>query len=427
MDIKKVKMLKNEMELLDYTRLSRTSSVFVNQGLSSFSNLVVVYYLVSTIGVEQSGYFGAYFLAASYVMSLFISLIAQPLISIAPQLTDTDKQAHIYSAAWANILASIVICFIGFILGLALTIVNISISETLLGAIFASSILFTEFWRRIAFLKGLLVRVWLFDAVRFGLLIMLFLEVSQTKFAGDAQGYVVAMSVSNLLAVAVFGMPTLLRMIKSFEYKKTRLQLTRLINSGRWLGLSVLFTFISENLVVYLAFFLLGAYEGGIIRIVQTIVNITNPITQGMENVVPKWLGHLRKSNGAAVAARQYKKHALAIFCGLSSLYVLIGLFPSIPLGLFSIENNETAMWLLRAFSFGFVITIAQLLILYELRARESTKIAYTATASSAILAIVVSWPLLTNFGLIGVGVCIVIVKLFAILIVGFNLKNAND
>lgn len=396
------------MDITQFKKTSKLVAVIANQGTNSLSSVIMMYFLVRSVGIEQFGIFSVCVIIATQVMSALNALIAQPLVSISSQKSIAVRLLMIDSSVC--VMCSILIALACLaILGIGIEyLVSSSISPYAISTIALSIVMtLTEFWRRVSFLQDFLATIWGFDVLRYGLLAFLFFY--QPQMTIPAIYFVNALTVSMLVPLLLFSAIPLFLLTKRFVLSRTLVNARRLVRSGKWLSLFSIVQFLNGNMLILLASQMLGAYEVGVVRICQSILGVSNPLIQALENVVPRWLGLKVKKLGTALALKQYHNIALILAGGFTAMFSMTALFSNDILSLISVEGNANADTVLQSFSFAYLFTVINLLVLFELRFREFTASAFICALGSSAISILIAFPMLEAFGVAGVGFTLLI------------------
>jgi O-antigen/teichoic acid export membrane protein len=281
--------------------------------------------------------------------------------------------------------------------------------------LFAVSMNIGEFQRRLAFFRRRPIDVLWYDALRYGLILASFAAVSMSASSPTVLAYTSAMSASYLVTALVLPIARPDNETSISSLAVLWAQSRRLLRSGRWLVATNLMRLVNAQFVVFVAFFVLGAYETGLIRVAQTIVGVANPLIQGMEHVVPVALGRTIRERGVAMAIGQYRKLSLGLIAIFALLYGPLTVVSPFILRLFTVEADTQAILLVAGFSLGSLFNVLLTLVLFELRAREMTELSSVALFASGFLAIVIAYPAIEMLGLAGVVLTICITQALGI------------
>lgn len=373
------------------------------QAIASLVNLIVTWYLIRAIGVAGFGYYALYFLLCTAIVTVAGDYIIQPLNSLGSQLSDGRAEQFIRSARTSNALVVAGL----FALGLAAMGMSWAMGASVrhAGAITAYAVAMSlgEFHRRVQFFRGRRLDVLGYDLLRYALMAGAAGLIASRVPQADAATYVVAFSVTYLLALLPRAVAPRRHAQASISAPRNKAQMRRIHRSGRHLAAGSAMRLIGTQVPIYIGFFLMGAHEAGLIRVAQTIVNVLNPVTQALEHVIPVWLGRRIRRQGLEPALRVYRKMAMLVLAALFLLYCLLNLASPLIHRLLGVDHGPVAQWLVAGFSLTTLLVVAQTLFLFEMRAKERASVMSQALMASAVFALAASYPAVTWQGPLGV------------------------
>jgi O-antigen/teichoic acid export membrane protein len=388
-------------ERLDY--LLRAGLVVGNQGLNSAANLAISLYLIRMLGVAEFGIYAVYFATAFGISAVVNALIASPLVSIASQKAASVRAAMIVSASVAITAISLGLLLLALGLDLVLWLVAGSAHKSLLAVAFGTSMAASEFLRRACFLSGRADKVWRFDLLRYGLLLVVFTLLAWFNAEATTAQYVLLMTVSNGLAVAVLALPDLTGHASSWSYKRARVHIAHFARSGRWLSLSSMLQFAGDHALLLIAAFMVGPFAAGTIRICQAIVGVVNPILSALEHMLPKKLGEDIRQHGSEHALVAHRRVSMLIMLAMASILSIVALFAPFILDKVSGEELHGYEMLLRLYCALWLLYPIVQMLSFIFRARGRTVPVLVSQSIAAGLALATSIPLIGQFGAYGV------------------------
>jgi O-antigen/teichoic acid export membrane protein len=373
-----------------------------DQAVVSFGNFITTLILARALGLNLFGIFTLTWLLVLFLQSLQLAFILKPMLSIGPKQSETEK------AGYYNALTTLQLGF-GAVSAIVAAIVT-KIAENYIGMSGEASALtqptaavviatqIHEFYRRYLFSS---FRPWIalrMDAVRYSLqiCILLYISTSRVGNVSDALWVVAGCSLSGIIAMLAGKLiPTLsLENISKTFYRHWRM--------SRWLVMTALMQWTSSNFLVLITGTLLGPTALGAIRAAQNLMGVTHVIFETMNNWVPVRAAIVYQHEGLrglvffikririiTVGLTVFIAIALAI-PGLSWLKILYGI------------EYEPYEWILICYGVTYILMAASLPYTYAFTTIEKTRpifIGYLAATTSTIM---LTYPLLINFGLYG-------------------------
>ena len=395
----------------------RSLGIVALQAGNSLSQFAITWLLVRQIGVDGFGLYSVYFIVAINAVAVLAGLVLQPLNSLASQYSP-ERQAGYVRAAGAfvwTLLAGIgVLAVIAWMAAPALGFDPAPVLATL--ALIAGMAV-GEFWRRLRFFAENVRAVAIYDIARYVLLALVFLLLPQRMPEADASTYAVAIAATYFLALLpTFAVPRGLR-DRSDSGPQTRVRLTRLLRSGKWLAGVAFLKFLDGGAVMLIAFALLGAYEAGLIRIAQSIVGLTTPAIQTLEHVLPRLLGTRIREIGLAAALRGFSRFALAILAAFTLLYASVTLAAPFILALMGVEQTQLGMFLVAGFGLFYLLTVAMILVEFCLRASDRARTITALLLAGAAVVLIGSWPAISAAGALGAIAVMVMARLVSVML----------
>ena len=366
---------------------------FILQGLSSVCNLLISWYLVRQIGVSGFGFFTVYFTFAVAFVTLIGALIVQPLNTLASRHFPRRKAQFVVTATTLNMLINVALVIVWGGLLMGLIAFGITTDHLIAIGVLSLSMNIGEFQRRIAFFNRRVVPVLRYDAVRYLSVVLLFSALRYAEVEASALAYTAAYSGSYLIASLLVA-PARSEPGGKLENSVVHKALARrLLRSGRWLVATNFMRLVNAQFVVFVAFFALGAYETGLIRIAQTIVGVINPLSQGMEHVLPVRLGNRIREIGKPSALKEFRRLSAFLLLGFAVLLLSISVFSPLILRAFGVASDANAIFLVAGFALGYLLNVLLTFVLFEVRAREMVELSSIALFGSATLAVVIAFP----------------------------------
>jgi O-antigen/teichoic acid export membrane protein len=383
-------------------RLRRPFHIFGNQGFNSLVNFAYTVFLVRALGVEEFGVYSVYYLVALNGGTLAHALVSQPAVSIAANVAGEDRAGLLSTAAallFAVTLGLAVIAGVIPMLGNAVGLTNTLSGWTML--LLVVSLIVPEFVRRLLLFANWTRRAWLLDITRFvvtgGLFAGLVLNGAHTS-----DPYVACFALAQFSALVLVAVMEL-RRGHVRAVRPTMLWLRRLLNSGKWLGVTSLLQFFNEHFHLLVASALLGSYALGVVRAIQSLVGLANPLLFSLEHLLPRRLGADAIRIGEAAALQRYRATAGLAVLGFGGLMLALAAFAEPVLHFVLSPALAAHAWELQAFCAIYVLLLLRSLLSFVFRYGENTVPVLLGVAAGSVTSVFTAYPHSGHFGIPGV------------------------
>jgi O-antigen/teichoic acid export membrane protein len=258
----------------------------IDQGFASGVTFLTGILVARLLGPEQFGVFGLLFMVILFFNSAQYSLIASPMMSIAPQLEGEEQTEFLSaqgSAAFVLIGLSVMLTLLA---GEALSAFKPEWSFKaytwpLVAAV--ASIQTQEFYRRLFFTAGQPKRAGISAAWRYGLQLSGLIVLYQMQIAElDVILWLMAGSAMSSGVIAHLQQPTL-----GYNTKSLKRFARRSWTSGRWIFGSTLLQWMTGNYFAVVAGALVGPIAVGALRATQQLLAPVQVVTLAATNVIP--------------------------------------------------------------------------------------------------------------------------------------------
>jgi O-antigen/teichoic acid export membrane protein len=214
------------------------------------------------------------------------------------------------------------------------------------------------------------------------------------------------------------------------HYKRTVFfdVLNRQFHFSKWLAASTLMTWFTGNFLLITAGIILGTTAVGIVKACQNVIAITHILFQGLANIVPIQAGKLLKNQGLAALDRYLLKSTL-LGGGLTFLLAFPAIFiPGLTLELLYKHGMGQYSWLLSWYAVVYLVMFFNQMLTFGLRALEETRPIFDGYFLSALISILISFPLVQNYGVKGIiaGLLLLSILNTVILALGFCYRRNN-
>ena len=389
-------------------------SIIGNQLFNSAANFLVTMVLVRLLGLAEFGNFTVYYVAALSIAAVIVALTVQPAVSIAASKGIEERRLLLGTAA------VMVLAVTGGLAALLMVVYATGSTGDLLVLPFAAMLsahTANELYRRLALFAGAIRFVWLLDVFRFaGLALVLAwtagepgLHLASSAMLQISAAYAVALGFVTLLFAPKIG---------SLPFLSAH-QARRIISAGRWLSLSALLQLLHENVFLIAGSLVAGMEAVGIVRACQTLVGTVHPFVQVLEHIFPRQIGQAVRKQGWSVALREYARLACIATGGIVLLLAVLAVFAEPLLALMLGPGAEEHAWVMRGTCLVWVPYVAFIVTTFPLRALEKTAPIAASLAISAILAVLISVPIVQEWGEIGMVIGQLIVRLVAAILLG--------
>jgi len=398
-------------------RYSQINWALFDQAMVSGVNFFTGIILVRFLGLEEFGRFTLTWLIILFFNSIHFAAVISPMMSIGPKQAERELQQY-YGAVvlqqlfWSGLcVISIFSCVWGsqFFVDWQIHTLAAPLAAALL------AVQSQDFLRRYFFVRKRAALAFGNDCICY--LARLLLLVVFFKFRVlDINEVLWLIAITATLA-AVIGFFNTERLIFSqiFAQRVTTVHW----HFSKWLIVSALLQWTSGNFFLIAAGGILGAFAVGAIKAAQNIIGITHILFQAMENFVP--------SKAANAFTKEGNQRLLNYLQGISLIGGIFITGIAFFAAIFSdfwfkyIYGNEylnysfILKWYSLIYFFGFFI----IPISAGLRTIERTKPLFISLLFMSLISVVFAYPLISYFGLNGVMIGILVVKLGILIYIG--------
>ena len=374
--------------------------VLISQSFTSALNFWMIYYIAQNFGVAIAGEFGLAFIIAVNMGSIINAALLQPAVSIASKQNPVRQNKTFAVVFFAQLMVCAILTVISVGAFIILLYYGIPVQFYVLTLSLCLTLITYEAVRRQNFMTNIS-----------GLSIVS--DIGKVVIV--SAGFIVAGKIENNNADSLIGIYAASNLFSSVVYMALNgrylslspayfvVMLRRLFRSGKHLVLFSSLQFVNGNLFVVMAGILLSAYDVGIVRICQSIIGLSNPIIQSMENIIPKWIGEKIKRIGPDAAFAAYRKLFAVVTIMFAVGYTLLLTAGEKILSLFSLGDSHVAIYVLSLLCVVYLVEIVSSLLIFRYRSQEKVgNIVFGAIAGS-IVSILMAYPLIISFGPIGV------------------------
>jgi O-antigen/teichoic acid export membrane protein len=286
-------------------------------------------------------------------------------------------------------------------------------------AVMLSALTANEVYRRLALFARAVRFVWLLDILRFvglGLILAWGAGEPGSRLASFTMlqitvAYAVALGLVTLLFLPRIGSLTTL----------SAHQARRILSAGRWLSISALLQLLHDNVFLVVGSVVAGMEAVGIVRACQTLVGTIHPFVLVLEHIFPRQIGQSVREYGWRVALTDHARLAGIAVGGIILVLALLAALAEPLLVLALGPGADAHAWVMRGVCLVWVPLLTFTATTFPLRALEQTAPIAASLAISAILAVVISVPIIQMAGVAGMVAGQVIVNVVATTLLGLQ------
>jgi O-antigen/teichoic acid export membrane protein len=386
------------------SQYSHLSLSLIDQIIISCANFIIGILLARHLGVSQFGQFSLAWLVVIFSQAIQNAAVVMPMMSIGPKQT-ADTRGPYYCIVFVHEL-------IFSLFSAALVIVGLLLSDQvfrgwnirpllwpLSGMVFANQI--QDFFRRYFFTVSKSQMSIIIDLVRYGgqtlAFLCLFLFSSwQPDIAGVLWTMLVAASASILTAWC---------RIDNVEWSlaEWRNVSLRHWHFSKWLIGTTIASLMSGELYYAIAGGILGSSAVGILKAAQTIMGVTNVFFQGMQNFMPVRASIVYREGGATQLVKFLGKCSFLIVSATVGISLIAFIYPNYVMGFFYGPQYRDYGWVLVGYAIIYIVTALGVIFPIGLFTLEKTFPTLLAYIISGVITVIIMYPLIHEYGLIGV------------------------
>ncbi len=401
--------------------------VLADQAIVSGGNFILGIALIRILGLKEYGLFAMLWMGVLFALSLHQAFITKPLMTLAIGQS-AKEQAHYFST-----LGRMQVAFGGFLclllsgFMLFLNITNWSIGWfdylPIIGGI-TFFYLLQDFYKKTFFIKKAYLQPLLMDGLCYGVIFIGLFGLAVTNNS----------SLSNALMVIAVGyltsMPFYVKdLIQTKNTKDNDYWLSILkkhYHFSSWLlGTSILQWF-SGNFFLISAASTLGTTAVGAVRMGQNIVGLCHILFLAMENIVPAEAAQLFLQKDLKGLQKYLWKISLQIGAVvLAILFAMSLLAPVLIEGLYgaALTSYSYVVW---GYCLLYVFVFIGYPMRYFFRTIQFTQPIFIAYCISAFFSILLAFPMVQNWGIMGLLIGLMISQILTLLVYIFYIFPKN-
>ena len=387
----------------------------MDQAIVSGSNFLTGILVARFLGIESFGVYTLLWAVVIFVLSIQMSVISQPMMTIAPK-QPVEYESKYYGAVITN---QLVFSFISsFLLWLSVFVVaknnpewgllNLAIPLAFSSFFFQNQ----DFVRRFFFVRKKTLLSISSDSIGyFGRLVLIIIFFQY--FYLDVE--VVLWIITASSAIAIF--PIILSTSQcSFNFRESYEVFKRHWILSKWMSASAVLQWASGNYFILISGGILGPVAVGALKATQNIIGVTHVLFQALENVVPSKASTQYHNKGIA-SLRDYLIKVAAWGGGITlSIVIFVSSFPTEILH--AIYGSQYLKYdnILRWYAISYLIMFFAFPIRTWFRVTEISHPIFLAYVSMLVFSILFSNFLINNWGLNGAGLGIFFMQIVHIL-----------
>ncbi|MEM6262695.1 MAG: hypothetical protein AAGI38_09330 [Bacteroidota bacterium] len=379
-----------------------TYMTLADQALVSGSNFLLGILLTRALGLEAYGIYALVWMGMTFVGGIQQTLVLAPMMSLGPKESPENQPAY-WRATW-----TINACLSLAGGGLAMLAIATApwwnggpLPDYLLTYLPLAVIVYLiqEYLRRYFFIRSQVLWALLVDLVAYlGLLAFIGICWIAGELTLEAVflGFCGAYGSSSLLGWAASRLTTVSK-------KKFTHQFKRHWVFGRWLVGTSILQFFSGNFFIIAAGTLSGTGAVGALRMVQNLMGVAHVLFLAMENFVPVRAAASMAEGGIAGLQAYLKQATFKLGGVLGGLLLIVGVAAPWLLGWCYGAEHASYAYLVRGFCLLYILTFTGFIFRYYLRSVEYTFPIFLAYVLSTAFSVIAAYPMVGQFGLMGV------------------------
>lgn len=407
----------------------KTKLVLFDQAIVSGANFIAGLMLARFLGPAGYGQFVLTYNIILFIAGIQAALILSPLMVTGATLTTAQKPAYF----WAVTVQQFLFCLlVGAVIFVAIKIGSPYVSEwgmdsLLWPLLFAmAGVLTQDFFRRYFFVNDRADRAAVNDLVTHGGKFALLAGLGLAGYLNVVYALWAIAGASSLGFIYAF-------IVSRKERSPAPAQLRQVTGQhwtfGRWLLAESLVYWCGSQLVIYMAGQVVSTSLVGAMSAAQNVLGMVNILFLALENLVPSRASAIYANGGKLALTRYLKRVSLIGGAAILAIVLLASIWSEFWLKLFYGSAYAGYGWMIAWWSVYYLMGFLQRPLSVGLRVLGNTKGIFVASLCAAIVAIILSYPLIRFGGATGamVAVCLVHATALAALAWAFcrALRNA--
>lgn len=384
--------------------LKKLNFYFLDQSIVSISNILLNILVARFLGLYEFGVFSLVWMVYFLALGLQAAFIFSPMLSIGAKCPDSRWRVYIGAVLGHQVIFTILfvtIILITYLIG-SLFIFSDEYNILLVSFIlFVVTSNFQEWIRRYYFIRGEAANALLIDLINFiGRIVFVFIlfELNVVSTVSD-----VFFALSAIVLVSMLYGRDAFRACAWGGLKKFYIVSRRHWRSSAWLGMSSVMQWVSGTYLIVLSGYMLGVGAVGGLKAAQSILGMIMMILQIIDNVLPPFASREYVRGGVNSLGRVLR-YSL-VFGGIVIVAIALIIIASADSLMGIIYGDEFVEYgyLLQWFALIGVLMFVGFPLRIGLRTIEYTKPIFYGYVSVFVCALLVAYPLIEAFGLLGV------------------------
>ena len=404
----------------------KTQLVLADQAMISAANFAIGVLLARYLGPAAYGAFVLSYNIVLFIGGLHGALVFSPMMVLGAARSGLAAQEY-FSAV---LVYELVLC-LTFVLMMIVGVAGANMLAPQWGlnsllaplAFAAGNSHFQEFWRRYLFVQDFPASALFNDFITYGLRCALL------------AGFGVAIGLNTNSALWIIGASCVagfLTSVPAFARRwpmvPGRAGLLSVAREhwvfGKWLVAEILVYWCSGQLVIYVSAQLISVSAVGAMTAAQSIVAATHVLLMALENFVPSRAANMYVQHGEAGLIRYMRRVTLLGGACVLGIVAVGSVWAEFWLQLFFGQAYRGNGWIVPWWGGFYLLSFLQRPFSVGLRVLGHTKGMFLATASSAVVAMTVSYPLIKNWGLHGSMLALCLVQGTAVAVVALSFRK---
>ncbi|HIP33338.1 MAG TPA: hypothetical protein EYG89_01070 [Bacteroidia bacterium] len=401
-------------------KLKSLNYSLIDQAIVSGSNFLSSILILKLISLKDFGIFATCWMFLLFFSTIYITSIISPMMAILPKRKERYKyfgSLIVFQLVFISIafFASVIFSFFYF----TWTEIDFSYQTVLYFSLTTLFYHFQDFFRKYFFAVKEYRNALLIDSItyllRFLIIVYFLIYIKNTTLTHVFLIYFITAFLGFIIGLLNFKYTLDLTSIKRDTIDHYKI--------SKWLLPSGILKWTSVNLYLVASSFILGPISIGIIKLGQNITSVYNLFLLGLDNFVPIESGEKYAEKGGGKLVMYLKKIMIYGIVGTLFLGGLISLFSEeIIENIYKkdfIQYNYILYWFSGFFIFMLINSITQIFLVTI----NKTKVIFKGYVIASIVSLLIFYPLISQFEILG--------TLFGILIsyiilIGIRLININ-
>jgi len=385
--------------------------VLVDQGVVSGTNFILAIVLAKYLGAEQFGIYAILWMIILFVSSIHSAIIIKPMMTLAVKKNKNQQKYYFKKLFVFQILFSVTSAVISFV---ALFYfqeyftlpANNKIVYLLPVVVFV--FLMHDFFRKVNFTINEVRKSVFLDLVGYGFqLIFLFYFLQNLTLNKSYIGVGGGLLLSTIIGWV------------RFKYKHySFVGVVSLVKEhwafSSWLVGTALLQWFSGNFFIIAAAALLGPVMVGVIRVAQSLIGVMNVFFLALENQVPVKAAKIFKVDGVRNLMFYLKKVTIVGVLLTSTMVFIFFIGSEVILNLIYGDEYIEYAYVVKGFSIFYIVVFIGYPLRFAIRTIEKNRSIFISYLISTSFSIAFAWPIVTQFGVVGVIIGLVLTQLIS-------------